>query len=65
MCLVVQRMLSAAWTARFRALLSSSRSSRSSWMECRCPRAGREEAEGGHSAAAGWGEEAEVGPGGA
>lgn len=64
MCLVAERTLSAAWTARLRALLSSSRSSRSSWMERRCPLAGREEAAGGHSAA-GWAEGAvgaEVGP---
>lgn len=51
MCLVVARTLSAAWTARLRALLSSSRSSRSSWMERLCPPAAREEAAGGHSAA--------------
>lgn len=61
MCLVVERTLSAAWTARLRALLSSSRSSGSSWMECRCPLAGWEEAVGGHSAT-GWAEGAEVGP---
>lgn len=60
MCLVVERTLWAAWTARLRALLSSSRSSRSIWMECRCP-PGREEAVGGHSAA-GRAEGAEVGP---
>lgn len=61
MCLVVERMLSAAWTARLRALLSSSRSSRSSWMECRCLPAGRDGAAGGHSAAS-RAEGAEVGP---
>lgn len=61
MCLVVERTLSAAWTARLRALLSSSRSSGSSWMECRCLLAGREGAAGGHSAA-GRAEAAEVGP---
>lgn len=52
MCLVVERTLSAACMARLRALLSSSRSSRSSWMEFRGPRAGLEEAAGGDSAAA-------------
>lgn len=64
MCWVVERTLSAASTARLRALLSSSRSFRSSWTECRGPRAGREQAAGGHSAAAGTGG-AEVGAGGA
>lgn len=63
MCLVVERTLSAACTARLRALLSSSRSSRSSWMERWGPPTGREEAAGGHSAA-GRAEGAEVGPGG-
>ena len=61
MCLAVERTRSAAWTARLRALLSSSRSSRSSGMECRCPPAVREEAAGGHSAAS-RAEGAEVGP---
>lgn len=61
MCLVVERTLSAAWTARLRALLSSSRSSRSNWIECRCLLASREGAVGGHSAA-GRAEGAEVGP---
>lgn len=51
---VVERTLSAACTARLRALCSLSRSPRSSWMECRCPRDGRKEALG-----------AEVGAGGA
>ena len=64
MCWVVERTLSAASTARLRALLSSSRSFRSSWTECRDPRAGREQAAGGHSAAART-EGAEVGAGGA
>lgn len=64
MCWVVERTLSAASTARLRALLSSSRSFRSSWTECRGPRAGREQAAGGHSAAARTGG-AEVGAGGA
>ena len=64
MCWVVERTLSAASTARLRALLSSSRSFRSSWTECRGPRAGREQAAGGHSVAART-EGAEVGAGGA
>lgn len=58
MSLVVERTLSAAWTARLRALLSSSRSS---WMEWRGLPAGRAETAGGHSAAA----RAEVGAAGA
>lgn len=61
MCLAVERTRSAAWTARLRALWSSSRSSRSSGMECRCPPAGRERAAGGHSAAS-RAQGAEVGP---
>lgn len=64
MCLVVERMPSAACMASASAVLSSSRSSRSSWMERRCPPATREGVEGGQSAGAEWAEEVEVGPGG-
>lgn len=58
MCLVVEQIPSAACMASVSAVLSSSRSSRSSWMERRCPLTAQVGVEGGQSAGAAWAEEA-------